>query len=340
MQGRRPRGAIAVTGACGFVCASVVRDLARRGYRVIAADVAPPPDPLRRAWIDLAGSVRWLPLDVTSEGGWTLLDGEPVERVIHGAAVTPGGSDPEPARTARINLWGTIAGLEYARRRGCRRFVFISSSGVYGAARSRRPLKETRPLRPASAYAVAKICAEQFVSLYRERYELDACSVRLAVPYGPWERPTGSRARMSAVFRLATAAVRGQSIRLAGVKIACDWTYVEDVAAGLAHLAAATRLPYDIFNLSTGKPVTLERIARVIRRLVPGSMIDIASPGRADVAMGPADYRAPLDVTRLRAAGFAAKTSLDEGLRQYLNWLAGEGAFLLGDDRSGGSDGI
>lgn len=340
MQGHGRRGAIAVTGACGFVCANVVRDLARRGHRVIAADLTPPPDPLRQAWTNLAGSVRWLPLDVASEGGWTLLDEEPVERIIHGAAVTPGGSDPEPARTARVNLWGTIAGLEYARRRGCRRFVFISSSGVYGAARSPRPLKERRALRSANAYAVAKICAEQFVSLYRQRYELDACSVRLAAPYGPWERPTGARTRMSLVYRVATAAARRQPIRLAGVKIARDWTYVDDVAAGLAHLVTVPTLPYDLFNLSNGKPVTLEKIARTIRRLVPGSVITITPPDQADVAMAPSDYRAPLDVSRLRAAGFAAKTSLDVGLRRYLRWLAGEGAFLLGDDRSGGSDGI
>ncbi|MGH2405375.1 MAG: NAD-dependent epimerase/dehydratase family protein [bacterium] len=329
-------GPVAVTGAAGFVCANVVLHLAQRSHHVIACDVAPPPDALRRLWAEQSGSIRWVALDVAAEGGWAALDAEPVERIVHGAAITPGGPDPTPERTARVNFWGTVAGLEYARRRACRRFVFISSSGVYGAARSHRPLRETRALRPENAYALAKRSAEQFVSLYRHRYGLDACSVRLAAPYGPWERPTGVRTRMSPIFRLATAALRGEKIRVSGMQIARDWTYVDDVAAGLTHLMNAPALPFDLFNLSSGKPASLGTIVRTLRRLIPGAAIEAADADHADVGMGPADYRAPLDITRLRAAGFVPRTNLATGLARYLEWLNGIGSFVW----DGESDGI
>lgn len=321
------RAVLAVTGACGFVGANVVLALAKHGHRVVACDVAAPPETLRKACARQPGHVRWLPLDVTTEGGWAFLDDEPIEAVIHGAGVTPGPSDETPAQTARVNLWGTVAALEYARRRGCRRFVFVSSSGVYGAVHSAKPLRETRPLRPASSYALTKLCGEQFVSLYRQAYGLDACSVRVAAAYGPWERPTGARIRMSSVYQLAAAAMRRQRILVSGTQVARDWTYVSDVAAGLAHLAVLPTLPFDLYNLSFGKTTSLGAIVRTIRRLVPRAAIVVEEtrPSRADVVLGPSDHRAPLDVSRLRSTGFRARVSLETGLRLYLNWLKRNG---------------
>ncbi|MGQ0569214.1 MAG: NAD-dependent epimerase/dehydratase family protein [Armatimonadota bacterium] len=327
---RETRGAVtAVTGACGFIGANIVLHLANAGHRVIACDLDPPPEPLSRAWSQQSGPVRWIPLDVTEESGWGALDGEPVERIIHGAAVTPGGEDQAPGRTARVNLGGTIAGLDYARRRQCRRFVFISSSGVYGAVRSSKPLLETRVVSPNNSYALAKLCGERFVSLYRERYGLDACAVRLAAPYGPWERPTGARPRMSPVFRLATAALRGQALRVSGLTVARDWTYVEDVAAAIVHLATLSQVPFDLFNLSAGVPVSLAQIVQTVQRLHPAAAIRTSRANTADVVMSRGDSRTPLDISRLRSTGFVATTALEIGLTRYLDWLNHAGRFVL-----------
>lgn len=312
---------VAVTGACGFIGANVVLHLAQRGHRVIACDRDPPLDALRQACSQYRDKIRWLELDVAAPAAWAALDGKRVDALIHGAALTPGNPDPSPELTTRVNVLGTVAALEHARSRGYGRFVLVSSSAVYGA--------QIETPEPQNSYAASKLAAELYVSLYRRSFRLDACSVRLAGVYGPWERPTGARRRMSAIFLLATAALRRQKIRVAGLSVARDWVYAPDVAAGLVHLTMLPALPHDLFNLGSGRRTTLEQIVRILRNVVPGVAIDTSPAEQADVAYAAGDERSALDVTHIRATGFEAATDAETGLRRYLEWLEGEGRFLL-----------
>lgn len=328
------RPAIVVTGACGFVGANLVLHLVARGHSVIACDRNPPPGPLRREVQRRRGRVRWVRLDVTDLDAWARLDTEPIERIVHGAALTPGRDDPAPARTIQVNLWGTVAALDYARRRGVNRFVFVSSSAVYGAPRSRRRQHETRRVRPAHPYALAKLTAERFVSFFRARYGVDACSARLGAVYGPWERPTHARSRLSPVCALAVAAARGDRITVSTLDVARDWIYAADAAAALAHLATVPRLPHEVFNVATGRAVSLRTIVAALQRLAPALYVEVTSPDRAHIVMRRADERAPLDVTRLRSLGFIARTDLATGLRRYLRWLRRPDTLAIGSEAS------
>lgn len=116
---------------------------------------------------------------------------------------------------------------------------------------------------------------------------------------------------------------------ISGMGIGRDWIYSEDIAAGVTHLATIDRLPYDLFNLSTGTAVTLKDIADVVKRLVPEAAIQEVRSHRADVALSRRDARSPLDVTRLREAGFTAATGLEDGVARYVEWLRTEGTFVL-----------
>ncbi len=320
---------IAVTGACGFVGANIVLHLARRGHRVVACDRGPPPDPLRQAWSRYPDTIRWLELDVAASAAWAALHGERVDALIHGAALTPGSPDPSPELTTRVNVLGTVAALEHARSRGYKRFILVSSSGVYGRSLTPEPMPEIETPEPQNSYAASKLAAERYVSLYRRSFRLDACSVRLASVYGPWERPTDARTRMSSIFTLATAATGQRRIRVAGLNIARDWIYAPDVAAGLVHLAMLPALPHDLFNLGSGTSTTLEQIVRILQTLVSGAEIEVVASDLADIAFGPGDERPGLDVSRMHQAGFEATTDPETGLRKYLEWLEGEGRFLL-----------
>jgi nucleoside-diphosphate-sugar epimerase len=332
-----PPAAIAVTGACGFVGANVVLHLAASGHRVAACDRDPPPDPLRRASARYGDRVRWLPLDVTKPDAWTVLDAEPAATLIHAAALTPGSADPSPETTLRVNVLGTIAALEHARARGYRRVVLVSSSGVYGSLQTPQPLPEIETPEPPAGYAASKLAAERYVSMYRRSLGVDACAVRLAGVYGPWERPTPARRRMSSIFTIAAAVVGHRPIRVSGADVTRDWICATDVAAGLAHVATLPVVPHELFNLGSGRAAALREIVEIFRGLAPDAVIESAPAERADIAYGPADARAALDMSRLRAAGFAVTTDLRTHLARYLEWLRGDGGFVLSVSRSADS---
>jgi UDP-glucose 4-epimerase len=319
---------VVVTGATGFVCASLVVHLAQRGHRVLACDIEPPPLELDVAWRQYGEKVEYTAFDVSREESWSILDNARVQSVIHGAAVTPERNDPNPGRTARVNLGGTIAGLEYARRRPGVRFVYVSSSGIYGTIQARDPLRETRRVTPRDSYCLAKHAGEQFVSLYRGSYNVDACSVRLAAPYGPWDRPTAASNQRSPIYRLMIAAVSGRACYIDNPSVSRDWTYIEDVAAGLAHLATLSVLPHDLFNLSTGVPVSLRKIARIVSALVPQAKFSQHFEDNIDIIRS-SEIRSPLDISRLKSTGFTPQIAVNEGIAKYLKWLQGEGAFVI-----------
>jgi len=321
--------AIAVTGAGGFVGANVVLHLAEGGYRVVACDRDPPPHPLRQACAPYGERVRWLPLDVTERNAWAVLDAEPPVTLIHAAALTPGSLDPSPERTMRVNVLGTIMALEHARSRGYKRLVLISSSGVYGDIQTPLPLPEIEMPEPQTGYAASKLAAERYVSMYRRSFGVDACAVRLAGVYGPWERPTAARTRMSSIFTLATAAVGKRRVRVAGVDVARDWICATDVAAGLVHVATMPAVPHDLFNLGSGRATTLQEIAHIVQELVPDAVIETTPAPHADIVYTSADSRPALDTSRLRDTGFTVTTELRANLQRYLEWLRGDGRFVL-----------
>ena len=325
---------IAVTGASGFVCSNVTNVLAERGTRVLACDIDPPPPPLERRWAGYGDRVAYVQLDVTKDGAWDVLNGDPLTAIIHGAAVTPGRGDPEPPRTARVNLAGTLNGLEYARRRTGLRFVYIGSSGVYGSTVAKRPLSETRAVRPPDSYGIAKYAGEQYVSLYRAAYGVDACTGRIAAPYGPWDRPTWASGSQSPIFGLVRAALRGQVCRLTDPAASRDWTYVEDTAAALIHLATIPRLRHDLYNISSGRPVSLGRVAEIIAEHTGATFVTDAM-SHAEVSVAPTERRSPVSIARLRSSGFEPRVSIEAGIVNYLAWLRAEGTFALQGSNEG-----
>jgi dTDP-L-rhamnose 4-epimerase len=109
-----------------------------------------------------------------------------------------------------------------------------------------------------------------------------------------------------------------------------DWTYIEDTAAALIHLARVPRLRHDLYNVSCGRPVSLWGIAQIIARHVPATFV-IDEAADAEVSVGPTERRSPLDITRLRSTGFSPRVTVEEGVARYLEWLRGEGVFTIGD---------
>jgi len=315
-----------ITGATGFLGANLLYEFAEREWEVLACDIEDPPPGLKK---ELSANERdivsWHHLDVTKRSDWNSLPDEGGDLFVHGAAVTPGDDDPNPPLTAEVNVVGTLHALEWARRRDIRRFVYVSSSAVYRGVQAEGSLREDIELDPPTTYGKTKVVAESFVRYYADLGPMEAFSVRLPSLYGPWERPTGSRPNMSAVFELMRAAFTGKQLRVSGSSAARDWTYAPDVARAVADLSGVPweELP-DVLNISTGRFVNLETIVRVVMNYFPDAGIHLCDEGEhcAELQITPTSGERPMDVCRLEKAGVSPGSDFTGSFGRYVEWLS------------------
>lgn len=313
---------VLLTGATGFVIANLARQLSVAGHDVIAADLNPP-DAALRAFVSGRGALAFHRVDVTDRDAVRdLLTNTRPARVIHGAAITSIPPDVERARflrTVDVNVMGTLHVLEAAREIGAERIVVVSSGSIYGARPDLAPIGEEDAARPVELYPVTKWAAEALARRFGELHGLDLAVVRLASPFGPFERDTGSRPLLSSIREWTVAALRGESVRVQGSPPPRDSVYVEDIASGIAAVALAGRLPHRVYNVGWGHPTAADDVLEALRRLFPDLRVerrwDEPSPWSASPPRG------PLSIGRLqRDLGWAPGYDLQSGLAAYVEW--------------------
>jgi UDP-glucose 4-epimerase len=315
---------VLITGATGFVMSALARHLAERGHHVVAADLRRPAAALRTYLSGLRGPVEFREVDV-AKGSATgaLVDDVRAELVVHGAAITAIPAEAERARfveTAEVNVLGTLHTLEAIRRAGARRTVVVSSGSVYGVRADRAAVSEDDAERPQGLYPITKFAAEALARRYATVNGLDLAVVRLASPFGPFERDTGSRPLLSAIHDWSVTALRGEVLRVGGPPTALrDPAHVDDVASGIAAVLLADRLPHDVYNVGWGRGATTEDTLAALMRQLPGLEIERRPD---EPSRWPSLSRGPLSSDRLRRdLGWAPAYDLDSGLAAYLAWL-------------------
>jgi nucleoside-diphosphate-sugar epimerase len=315
---------ILVTGATGFVMSALTRHLAERGHHVVAADLKPPSEALRAHLSGLDGPVEFREVDVTDRTATTaLIDVAAADRVVHGAAITAIPPETERARfieTTDVNVLGTLHTLDAVRRAGARRTVVVSSGSVYGVRADLAPVSEDDAERPQGVYPITKWAAEALARRYAEVNGLDLAVVRLASPFGPFERDTGSRPLLSAIHDWSAAALRGEPLRIGGPPTALrDPIYTDDVASGIATVLLADRLPHDVYNVGWGTGATTNDTLAALTRLVPGVKIERVPE---EPSHWPSLARGVLSSDRLRRdLSWTPKHDLNSGMAAYLTWL-------------------
>ncbi len=232
-----------------------------------------------------------------------------VEVVFHEAAVpSVPRSVAEPERTNDVNVNGTLAVLEQARRAGVRRVVFAASSSAYGDTPV-LPKVETMPPMPLSPYALQKIAGEQYCRLYTELYGLETVALRYFNVYGPRQNPDSEYAAV--IPKFVTACLDGRPAQIFGDgEQTRDFTYVADVVEANVLAADAEPAVGQVMNVAGGGRISLNQLLRHVRELCGGGVDPVHQPARAG------DVRdSQADVARARELlGFEAATSIEAGL--------------------------
>ena len=305
---------ILVTGGAGFIGSHTVERLLARGDQPVVLDNFNDfYDPaIKRANVARFPGVPVVVGDIRDK---SLIDSlfaqQRFDGVIHLAAmagVRP--SVQDPLLYEDVNVRGTMVLLEAARRQPGLRFVFASSSSVYGA-RDRSPFREDDDIpRPVSPYAATKRAGELIAYTYHHLFAVPVACLRFFTVYGPRQRPEMAIAKFSAAIE------RGEAIPFYGDgSTRRDYTYIDDIVDGV--VAAYDRCQgYEIFNLGESATTSLsELVDALARALGREARLDRQPLQPGDVPLTCADVS-----KAVRLLGYAPKVGVDEGLRRYVAW--------------------
>ncbi|HEX3945446.1 MAG TPA: NAD-dependent epimerase [Rhizomicrobium sp.] len=331
---------ILVTGAAGFIGFHVASRLLADGRKVIGVDNMNAYYDVRLKQARLAefaknAAFSFVMLDIADRAGVAeLFARERFPLVIHLAAQAGvRHSLVDPQAYADANLLGFLNVLEGCRHSGCQHLLYASSSSVYGS-NTRVPFRASDNVdHPLSLYGATKKANELMAHAYAHLFSLPATGLRFFTVYGPWGRPD------MAMWLFADAIREGRPIKLFNHgRMRRDFTYINDVVEAIVRLLdrpaqpnarwsgdapdpASSSAPWQIYNIGNSDPVEVTEVVRLIEAA-------IGKPAKCEfLPMHPGDVpETCADVSDLeRAVGFRPSTTIEAGIRQFIEWFVGYG---------------
>jgi UDP-glucuronate 4-epimerase len=308
-----------VTGSAGFIGFHVARALLARGAGVVGLDNFNDyyPPALKR---DRDRELRRFPNFVSIEGDLADLDLLTVlfnthgpRRICHLAAQAGVRySLINPFAYQKSNLEGFLNLLELAKRHQVERFVYASSSSVYGGLTELPFAESQRVDTPISLYAATKRAGELMAHAYSHLFALPTVGLRYFTVYGPWGRPD------MAMWLFTAAMLAGKPIKVFNYgRMRRDFTYIDDIVAGtVAALLVSGLEPYELINLGNHRSEDLSQVIHLLEQaLGVKAKQDLLPIQPGDV---PATYA---DVARARAKlGFEPVTPIETGVPRFVEW--------------------
>jgi UDP-glucuronate 4-epimerase len=234
------------------------------------------------------------------------------EMVVHLAAragVRP--SVEQPLLYEKVNVQGTLVLLELSRLFGVTKFIFASSSSIYGVT-SKTPFSETEANpNPISPYGVTKLAGEKACYCYTHLYKIPTICLRFFTVYGPRQRPD------LAIYKFVTLIREGREIAVFGDGSTLrDYTFVDDVVDGvLATLDLDCR--HEVINLGNSNPISLIRMIRLLEKHCrkPAQLrFEESQPG--DMPFTHADLRKAEQLL-----GYQPKVAFETGIARFVDWF-------------------
>jgi UDP-glucose 4-epimerase len=302
-----------VTGGAGFIGSELIRQLARLAGRVTVVDnlVNGRRENLEEALDD---DVQLTVADVRDTGRMIdLMRGADV--VFHLACLGVRHSIHSPLENHEVNADATLRLLMAARETGVGRFVYVSSSEVYGTAR-RVPMDEEHPTYPMTVYGSSKLAAECYTRAFFQTYGYPTVVVRPFNAYGPRCHHEGDCGEVIPKFMLRCLAGKPMIVFGDGSQTR-DFTYVSDTAEGIMSAGLSAEAVGRTVNLGSGVEISIADLAGEVAAVVGG-------PGHRVIR----DQPRPGDVQRLfadtslarRLLGFRPKVALGDGLSRLKEW--------------------
>ena len=236
------------------------------------------------------------------------------EIVVHLAAragVRP--SLSQPLLYEEVNVLGTLNLLEASKNNNCKKFIFGSSSSIYGECKN-IPFQETESeLNPISPYGVSKLTGEKYCYSYHHLYKLPIICLRFFTVYGPRQRPD------LAIHKFTKLIDEGKPIPVFGDGLyKRDFTYIAEIIDGIMASMDYTKTDFEIFNLGESHTTSVVDLVKLLESAIgKKAVIDWQPVQAGDV---PLTYA---DVSKAeKLLGYKPKTKPEEGIKKFVEWYS------------------
>lgn len=307
-----------VTGGAGFIGSELVRHLAALGASVRVVDNLVNG---RRENLEgvLSSNVELVVADIRDRASMSSLLRD-VDVVFHLACLGVRHSIHSPIENEQVNATATLGLLDIARQNGIKRFVYTSTSEVYGLVTT-VPVTEEHPTWPMTIYGASKLAGEAHTRAFWHQFHFPTVVLRPFNAYGPRCHHEGDSGEVIPKFMLRCLAGRPMVIFGDGNQTR-DFTFVSDTAAGILAAGLSDSAVGRTINLGNEKEITITRLATTIAEVL----------GRPDAEITYAERR-PGDVVRLlsdsskarKAFGFKTPVTLRDGLVRLRDWYQSRG---------------
>lgn len=307
---------VLVTGGAGFIGSHLVDELINKGYSVRVLDnlsngkIANLAHHKKNKNFEFArGSILNASLVAKM-----MID---IDLVFHLACLGVRHSINHPFENHKVNAEGSLIVLEKAYRAKVKKFLYCSSSEVYGTAEE-VPMPESHPTFPHTVYGAGKLVGEAYTRAYFKTYGLKTVVVRLFNTFGPRSHYEGDSGEI--IPKAIVRALSDQPILVFGDgKQTRDFTFVTDSARGLIEAASNPKMIAGTFNIGSNFEISINELSKKILKMVPGTRSKIKY-----VASRPGDvlrlYADPRNFRKL--TDWKPEVSFEDGLRQTVQWFA------------------
>jgi len=307
-----------VTGGAGFIGHNVVRILEQQGHECIVVDTCTdygfiPKEELTYLINERSKrfNARIRSIDIReSQFVDTIFKTYKPDVVIHMASFPRQKVvEQNPLLASDVMSTGLINLLEKSKQHKVKKFVYISSSMVYGDFTA--DVLEAYPCKPQGQYGIMKLMGEKLVEDYHRLGAFDYTIIRPSAVYGEWD------VEDRVVSKFMTMAMRGETLKVKGADEVLDFTYVEDTAMGIVLAATLDRANSQIYNItrSDDKQYTLKDAAELAIRVAgKGDLIvtdrDLSFPKRGRLSI----------MKAVRDLAYSPQVNVEQGFRRYYEW--------------------